>query len=223
MSVPAPQASNQCTHHPEVAATGICGRCGRGFCPDCLVPLRGQSVCAPCKHIALSADFRSHQVYVPTQPIGYIPEAAAPGPAPPALPIQSACSLHTAQPAIALCERCGDFICLLCLTPFEGKSYCVRCFELLWGRGELDSRQRRRKFFEDPGSAMLGAVLTWMTLFLPFVSVLPALGAVTIAGVAIGKHGKQLARGEWVLSVLAILIALAGLVASLLLWMRVFT
>jgi hypothetical protein len=136
--------------------------------------------------------------------------------------MQSACSLHDTQPAVAVCERCGDFICLLCLTPFEGRSYCVRCFELLWGRGELGNRINRKRFYEDPGAALLGAVLTWLTVLLPFVSALPALGALVIAGLAIGRHSKTLTRSEWVMTVSAAVLSLLGLVCSLVIWIRVF-
>jgi hypothetical protein len=146
---------------------------------------------------------------------------AAPA-APPPLPIQSNCSLHDGQPAVALCERCGDFICLLCLTPFEGRSYCVRCFELLWGRGELDPRHRRKKFFADPGMALGAALITWGTCFIPFVSAIPAIGAFLIAGIAIGKHGKDLTRREWVTAISAIVLALAGLIFAVWIWVRIF-
>jgi uncharacterized RDD family membrane protein YckC len=39
-----------CVNHAEVA-TGLlhCGRCGRQFCRNCVVPLRGKYYCATCK------------------------------------------------------------------------------------------------------------------------------------------------------------------------------
>ncbi len=39
-----------CVNHPDVI-TGLaaCTRCGRDFCPDCVISLRGQTVCSSCK------------------------------------------------------------------------------------------------------------------------------------------------------------------------------
>lgn len=40
-----------CVNHPEIV-TGLtaCARCGRDFCGDCIITLRGQPVCAGCKN-----------------------------------------------------------------------------------------------------------------------------------------------------------------------------
>ncbi len=39
-----------CANHPDVV-TGLaaCTRCGRDFCTDCVISLRGQTVCSACK------------------------------------------------------------------------------------------------------------------------------------------------------------------------------
>src|SRR5271155_3510154 len=39
-----------CTNHPDVL-TGLatCTRCGRDFCPDCIITLKGAVVCGGCK------------------------------------------------------------------------------------------------------------------------------------------------------------------------------
>ena len=249
MSFPSAEPSTACTHHLERPSTRTCDRCKRPFCSDCLVPLQGQTLCSVCKHIALSANFRSHNILVATprpsapvppttvsQPTAApplpdleapipglppVPAAYAPAPAPPP-PLESNCSLHEGQLAAAVCERCGDFICLLCLTPFEGRSYCVRCFELLWGRGQLDPRHRRKKLYEDPAAALGAAALAWGTCFVPFVSAVPAIGACVIAGIAIGKHGKELTRGEWVTAISAIVFGVTGLGFSIWTWVRIF-
>ena len=51
-----------CPNHPEVTA-GLhsCFRCGRNFCPDCLVNLGGALTCGDCKLERLS-DLRSGSV-----------------------------------------------------------------------------------------------------------------------------------------------------------------
>lgn len=35
----------QCTKHPQVEAAGMCTYCGKPFCADCLVEVRGKMVC----------------------------------------------------------------------------------------------------------------------------------------------------------------------------------
>lgn len=49
-----------CATHPEVV-TGLdtCSRCGKEFCQDCIIPLRGQPVCGACKR-EMVADIRSN-------------------------------------------------------------------------------------------------------------------------------------------------------------------
>ena len=40
-----------CTNHPETSESlRYCSRCGRAFCPDCLIELQGMSLCAACKN-----------------------------------------------------------------------------------------------------------------------------------------------------------------------------
>jgi uncharacterized RDD family membrane protein YckC len=39
-----------CPNHPDVIeGLRYCSRCGRAYCTDCLVNIRGNSYCAPCK------------------------------------------------------------------------------------------------------------------------------------------------------------------------------
>ena len=40
-----------CTNHPEtIEGLRHCSRCGRPFCVDCLIELRGLTLCGSCKH-----------------------------------------------------------------------------------------------------------------------------------------------------------------------------
>src|SRR5438132_6524629 len=68
----------------------------------------------------------------------YLAAPAAPGPLVPAQRGEgeggARCALHGSNLAEGVCERCGDFMCALCATPFEGRRYCPGCFDLLWER-----------------------------------------------------------------------------------------
>ena len=35
----------KCTNHPEVDATGMCVYCGKPFCEDCLIEVKGKMYC----------------------------------------------------------------------------------------------------------------------------------------------------------------------------------
>ena len=35
----------KCTNHPEVEAQGMCAYCGKPFCNDCLVEVKGRMYC----------------------------------------------------------------------------------------------------------------------------------------------------------------------------------
>jgi TM2 domain-containing membrane protein YozV len=38
----------QCTVHPETAAAGVCTRCGKFHCQECLVEVSGKNLCRNC-------------------------------------------------------------------------------------------------------------------------------------------------------------------------------
>ncbi len=96
------------------------------------------------------------------------------------------CAYHAGNPAGHLCERCGDFMCGLCVTPVEGRLYCPRCFDLLYTRGALQVSQRQ---FTLPGITLgvgIAAFLTsWICVGIPF-----AIGGI-VAGVSALKQHRQ--------------------------------
>lgn len=209
-----------CMNHP-LEETGLhCSRCKKPVCAACLVPLKGQNVCAECKHATLSRAFRSHPVTSspataapapgvpppgapPAPPAPFSPapgpvagaagayppwETATAGPSPPAyaLPVLGNCSLHTHSPAYATCERCGDFTCALCVTAFEGRNYCVRCFELMWQRGTLEASR-----FSESKTAFVFGVLSLFLGFVPFYGVIPCLVACGLGISALRRIAAQ--------------------------------
>ncbi len=199
-----------CLNHPLTEASRVCSRCKRPLCADCLVPLQGTEVCAACKHEALKQTFRAYPIQVPTAPSWHAGNAgpgsssapmgsqsvgefdlgaltaAAPIPANPApVPVLGACAFHPNNPAYSTCDRCGDFMCGLCNTAFEGKNYCIRCFDLMWQRGALEARR-----FSAPQNAL------WLGILSLFVGLLPGCGwPVCIAALVVGVNAlRRIAR-----------------------------
>ena len=124
-----------CPRHPDRAASDRCQACGRSLCPGCLIELQGRRVCQECKYQVLSGTFRVGQA-IPVAAgsenlIRLETDARAVG---------RACANHSESEAVTLCERCGDYICPVCITAFQGKFYCTGCFDLMWRRNELGSR-----------------------------------------------------------------------------------
>lgn len=56
------------------------------------------------------------------------------------------CAKHPLNAAEGNCERCGNFICALCRTQLEGKTYCTACFERILEKGETDVAPEREPF-----------------------------------------------------------------------------
>lgn len=232
-----------CLNHPLTEANRVCTSCKRPLCADCLVPLQGMEVCASCKHEALKRKFRAYPIQGVAAPGwraaggGAAGPPAAPatgstgdfdlGPAspappvgglPPPLPVLGACALHLNNPAYSTCDRCGDFMCGLCNTAFEGKNYCIRCFDLMWQRGTLEARR-----FSEPQNSL------WLGVLAVLVAVLPGCGwPVCIAALVVGVKalrriaqqpdlpGKGLAYAGSILGGLSLL-------ASIAFWIWIFT
>lgn len=212
-----------CLQHPQVPATRSCERCGGPFCADCLVPLKGQILCGACKHASLSGAFQSYQVTVATRGVALPPQQTPVFTPPQTVALNSPCALHEHRDAVAVCERCGDFVCLLCLTPFEGRSYCLRCFDLLWERGEIASSRRRPPWHQDPHLALVGAIVSWVICFIPFISLLPAAGSVIIASLALSRRKKELKTGERAIAIAAIVLSVIAVGVSIALWISIYS
>lgn len=144
------------------ATAGHGGRLVTGRCPNCEtaleLPVSGAFHCESCNarfEVYLTPQAPSAGSLTASPPL---PAAGFPAPSPltgplatPAIPIQmpvgpavdGPCATHPENPATTYCERCGDFVCGLCLTPSEGRRYCPRCFDLLYDRGAMGFTHRR--------------------------------------------------------------------------------
>src|SRR5438874_1461759 len=148
-----------------------------GHCPRCNTPLElpesGPYACARCRrrfeaYLLQPRPPRttapSYNVYQP-RPEAALPTAGAVLPTP-----SGPCAGHPTNPAVDVCERCGDFMCVVCQTHIEGRRYCPRCFDLLYSRGSLALSQRS---FNSPTLSLVLGLVAWPTCMCPLVS-LPA-------------------------------------------------
>jgi hypothetical protein len=150
-----------------------------GTCPNCYArlefPQSGRYLCERC-HRRFEVTLGS--TVPPNRGTGALPHFPQGGPMPPPPPTtpvptftawtpavaealvdpstQAPCPLHPMNAAANVCERCGDFMCSLCTTRVEGRSYCPRCFELLYQRGSLEVAQQK---FTEPGTTLLAGLI----------------------------------------------------------------
>lgn len=183
------RSADLCPHH-DTRANRACERCRSAFCDACLVRLRNQWLCAGCKHAILSKSFATIGV------------AAAPT-AGTAAPLGSPCSTHPEEAALAICERCGDFMCTLCTTPFEGRYYCLSCFELQWGRGSLMGAPS-----VSYGWGLAGLILGGCSILCAWNTTFAALLAT--AGVAAGTIGLSVKGQDRGPSIAALVVSVLG-------------
>lgn len=198
-----------CMNHPLVETDRYCSRCKKPVCGDCLVPLKGQEVCAECKHATLAKSFKANPVHAPAAPAwtpAPAPSPVAPGevsPAPEAAwaspvaelsaayaaaPVLGNCAYHPNSPAYTTCERCGDFTCALCVTAFEGRNYCVRCLDLMWQRGALEASR-----FTQARTTLIFGVIGAIVWIVPFYGIIPGFVAL---GLGVGALRRIAAQPE---------------------------
>lgn len=97
-------------------------------------------------------------------------------------PSGAPCAGHSGNPATGVCERCGDFMCGLCTTHVEGRSYCPKCFDLLYARGSLGFTQRQ---FTLPGLA-LGLGIAGLAMSLLCFCVVNVLASIPLGAAGLG-------------------------------------
>lgn len=121
----------------------------------------------------------------------------------------AACAYHAGNEPVASCQRCGSFICALCMTPVGAETYCTDCFSRLKGAGSLRLLDNRV-----PRPQWAALVLGWFA-FLPALGVVAALGALWYAARAVRRRAELTQRERVLLPALGgALLALCGLGAN---------
>lgn len=132
-----------------------------------------------------------------------VPASAAPATA------GAACAYHAGNEPVASCQRCGSFICALCVTPVGGQTYCTDCFSRLKGAGSLSTLDNRV-----PRPQWIALVLGWLAFF-PLLGAVAGFAALWYAGRAVHRRA-ELTQRERVLApaLVGALLALCGLGAN---------
>lgn len=78
---------------------------------------------------------------------------------------QDHCALHATGLAIGTCPRCGNFLCEVCRTRWQGRYLCVACVERALAAGEANPDEERAHRRQAILSVVFG-VLTWVLVVL---------------------------------------------------------
>lgn len=131
---------------------GAAALAGTGECPRCRSAVRlpggGRHRCPRCRCEFYFFPAQAQPLESPGIPV----------------PEGSRCAAHAGNPAVSLCERCGDFLCRLCRTTVEGRVYCPACFDLLCQRGAF---KFSHVAFTAPAAAMSFAGLAYLAVLIP--------------------------------------------------------
>lgn len=128
-----------------------------------------------------------------------------PAPASAAAIATTPCHQHRDNPSVATCSRCGSFLCSLCRTESEGRTFCPACFARLHSEGKLDST--RRELVAWGRLVMVLAVLAWFPLYgCAFGAAAIGMG---IYGLARMKKESRISGKRWVYA--GILLAAVGM------------
>jgi hypothetical protein len=100
--------------------------------------------------------------------------------------VQSACALHPRNSASGTCQRCGNFICSVCWTRWNGLSICPNCLARAL-EGSETSPTEERAHLRQAILAILFGVLAWgITIFSIIIMIVGfANQRVEVAGIGV--------------------------------------
>lgn len=112
------------------------------------------------------------------------------------------CPLHPGNEAVAICRRCGDYICAVCRTRWWQTAYCAGCVEHLGTETSLAARELFREHRQAAILSVLFGLGGWVAMF-PFM----------LLGFAIAQSDADL--GEQARAILIAMMVVCGQVAGL--------
>jgi hypothetical protein len=133
---------------------------------------------------------------------------------------RGACTVHAENEAVGTCQRCGNFLCRVCRTRWEGRGLCLNCVQRAledqeWGSEETRAHRRQARLslvfgliawglvlvsvltlvLAGVGSAAAGLViLAGLLIILSFV---PAVFGVGQGAAAVRTRGDRMIIGAW--------------------------
>jgi hypothetical protein len=96
----------------------------------------------------------------------------------PARPQEGACAVHDGRESVGTCDRCGNYLCEVCRTPWRGQVVCAACAERALEAGEAAPEQTRAHTRQAVLAVGLG-LATWVLAVLFFIVI------------AVGQTGGQ--------------------------------
>jgi hypothetical protein len=96
----------------------------------------------------------------------------------PARPQEGACAVHDGRESVGTCDRCGNYLCEVCRTPWRGGVVCAACAERALEAGEAAPEQTRAHTRQATLALVLG-IGTWV------------LGVLFIFVIALGGASNQ--------------------------------
>lgn len=84
------------------------------------------------------------------------------------------CSAHPGNPAIGPCQRCGNYMCVVCRTRWRNQAVCVGCVDRALASKEASPAEAKAHFRQAILSVVMG-VAAWLTMLGAFGLI--ALGA----------------------------------------------
>jgi hypothetical protein len=154
---------------------------------------------------------------------------------------RGACAAHPDNAAVGTCQRCGNFVCRVCRTPWEGRGLCLTCAGRILEEREKkpeDAQVTRRQAVMSLtfgllawGLVLVGgllgalgglnraaAALVILGTLLVLLSLLPAVFGVGQAVAAIRARGDRLILATWGLVLCSVHLGVLTGLPLVLLW-----
>ena len=83
-------------------------------------------------------------------------------------PAAGRCAAHPNNPALGTCQRCGNFLCVVCRTRWRDRALCAACVDRALEANEAAPAAARIHFRQAVLATVLG-VLSWIGIVLAFL------------------------------------------------------
>ncbi len=188
------------------------------FCPSCNAPLAERFFRQP--HVDAACSTCGTKVGLTLFPALFRPAAKIDPQSLLTAEGEATCFEHSSKRAVAVCNRCGRFLCALCEVEVAGKVWCPSCLIPANAAGPIQALEQRRTLFDSIALAL--ATLPALLIY-PIFFTAPVVVYLTIRYWK--KPSSLVPRGKWrfvVALVLALLViaSLAAVIVSVIVVQR---